>query len=159
MKGQIRMKDKETPLKLVRLWPKMMPGCYDTLDNLKGVKAEGRETWPDYCELPLNAAFTYLVGTGLEEVEATAGAAELTACYLWRKNKIIYSFDPDLAATLADQAKETEETDVLPSELLCILHTQSYTSKLPDFRSNTMGSSIGRIMMSAIRQLSYGSNG
>ena len=112
------MKDKETPLKLVRLWPKMMPGCYDSLDNLKGVKTEGRESWPDYCELPINAAFTYLIEAGLQEVEASAGAAELTACYLWRKNKIIYSFDEELAATLADQAKETEETDMLPSELL-----------------------------------------
>jgi hypothetical protein len=112
------MKDKETPLKLVRLWPKMLPGCYETLDYLKDAKTEGQIDYPDYCELPINAAFTYLVETGESEEVAAAGAPELTACYLWRKNKIIFAFDPELTTTLAEQAKETEETDILPADLL-----------------------------------------
>ena len=112
------MKDKDTPLKLVRLWPKMLPGCYETLDYLKDAKPEGQVDWPAYCELPINAAFTYLVQTGESENIAAAGAPELTACYLWRNNKIIFAFDPDLTTTLAEQAKETEETDILPADLL-----------------------------------------
>lgn len=84
------MKERETPLRLVRLWPKMLPNCYEMLDYLMGAKADGQEFWPDWCQLPINAAFTYLVGTGLSEQDASMVAAELTACWMWRQNKIVY---------------------------------------------------------------------
>ena len=113
------MKDKDTPLALVRLWPKLAAGCYEQLDNCRFAKADGEIDWPDYCLLPINAAFTYLVyGLGLSAEDAVAGCAELTACWTWRKNKIIYSFDADTATLLAEQANDVKVNDVLPADLL-----------------------------------------
>ena len=111
------MKDRETPLRLVRLWAKLAPDAFATLDMLASTKDQ--IGWPDYCPLPIGAAFTYLVerqGTTLEE--AAVGAAELTACWTWRKNKVIYRFDNDLANVLNEQAKDMGELDILPTELL-----------------------------------------
>lgn len=113
------MKDRETPLGLVRLWEKMSPGVYKALDELKGAKGADGLYWPDYCDLPIGAAFTYLVDSGEVDTKGAAMlASELTACYTWRKNKVIYSFDHDFAEVLAAQAEDIEDTDVLPAELL-----------------------------------------
>lgn len=111
------MKDKETPLPLVRLWTKIAPDAFEKLDQLLSAKDE--IGWPDYCPLPIGAAFTYLVECqGVTFEEAAAGAAELTACWAWRRNKVIYRFDNELATLLNDQAQEMDELSVLPTELL-----------------------------------------
>lgn len=113
------MKDKDTPLRLVRLWEKMNPGVYAELDRCRAEKDEGQMSWPDYCELPIGAAFTYLVDIAdMSHVEAAMVAAELTACWTWRRCKKIFSFDDDLAAALAAQAEDVQDTDVLPADLL-----------------------------------------
>lgn len=113
------MRDKDTPLALVRLWPKIAKGCYEQLDRCRAAKDEGQMDWPDYCLLPINAAYTYLVySLGLSDQDAAAGCAELTACWTWRQNKIIYHFDSDMAAALAEQAEDVKDTDVLPADLL-----------------------------------------
>lgn len=76
------MKDKETPLRLVRKWEKMLPGVYTVLDDLRAAKDSGEILWPDYCDLPISAAFTYLVDqVGLPKQGAAMLAAELTACW------------------------------------------------------------------------------
>lgn len=113
------MRDKDTPLALVRLWSKMAKDCYAQLDRCRAAKDDGQMDWPDYCLLPINAAYTYLVhALGLSDTDAAAGCAELTACWTWRQNKIIYHFDSDMAAALADQAEDVKDTDVLPADLL-----------------------------------------
>lgn len=99
-----------TPLDLVRQWTKRLPGCYDQLDEMR--KAD--ISWPDYCVLPVNAACTYLASNDISPGEG----ASLTACWLWRQNKVIYRFDEDLTDTLAEQAEHMEDTEVLPAELL-----------------------------------------
>ena len=134
------MKDRDTPLRLVRLWNKMRPGVYEELDRLKMAKADGEILWPDYCELPINAAFTLLqVKEGLSAQEAAAGAAELTACWMWRHSKIVYSFDPDLASALAEQAEDVQDTDVLPCELLMHLPYPCIYVKAPNMLEDTDG--------------------
>ena len=95
-----------TPLDLVRQWTQRMPGCYDQLDELRSAKED--MFWPDYCELPICVAYVYLLGT--------TELSGLIACWLWRKNKVIYRFDEDLTDTLA--AQDLEDTDILPMELL-----------------------------------------
>lgn len=113
------MKDKDTPLKLVRLWPNMAPNCYSELDRCYGAKLDGTMAWPDYCPLPISAAMTYLVHVlGISQEDAAAGCAELTACWAWRRNKIIYRFDSDLAAALSEQAYDISDTDILPADTL-----------------------------------------
>ena len=134
------MKDRDTPLPLVRQWEKMVPGVYAQMDHLHQAKADGEIQWPDYCQLPIGAAFTLLQDQeGLSVQQAAAGAAELTACWMWRRSKIVYSFDPDLAQALAEQAEDVEDTDVLPCQLLMHLPYPCIYIKAPDMLEHTDG--------------------
>ena len=105
------MTEKDTPLALVHAWQKRMKGCYEILDNLAATKS-----WPDYCVLPMNA-----VAVGMKSLKnpfaIVSATSELTACWLWRKNKIIYQFNKELTETLTSQPMD----DILPTKLL--LHT------------------------------------
>lgn len=112
------MKITETPYKLVDLWPQIMPGCYEALDICAIAKKDGAIWWPDYCQLPINAAFTYLRNKGKTVRDCAMSAAELTACWMWRKHKVVYAFDNELAATLAEQGKSIDDLDILPAQLL-----------------------------------------
>ena len=68
------MKDRDTPLPLVRKWEKMLPGVYAQMDHLHQAKADGEIRWPDYCQLPIGAAFTLLQNQeGLSAAHAAAG--------------------------------------------------------------------------------------
>ena len=126
------MKERDTPLKLVRSWPKREPGIYEQLDYLRGAKSDGEVWWPDYCLLPISAAFTYLADkVGTEQ--AAAMAAELTACWIWRQNKIVYKFDQELIQSLCDQAEDIQDTDVLPAEILLHLPYPCVYLKCPGF--------------------------
>ena len=112
------MKDRDTPLRLVRLWEKKIPGVYDTLDGLKAINGSAGIRWPDFCDLPISAAFVILLCCGLPCDIAGRIAAELTACYTWRKTKVIYSFNEDLSYMLAAQADDFMYTDILPADVL-----------------------------------------
>ena len=134
------MKERDTPLKLIRLWPKIFPGCYEKLDHLAGTKTDGEDWWPDYCALPISAAFTLLLNRDdMDEKSSAQLAAELTACWTWRKNKIIYAFDQTLAETLAAQAEDLSDTDVLPVDLLLHLPYQIIYVKAPGIIAHTDG--------------------
>lgn len=113
------MKERDTPLRLVRLWPKRFADCYERMDYMHRGKADGALWWPDYCPMPISSAYVILNTLyGVDERTTAAYAAELTACWLWRQDKIIYAFDSDLSSALAAQAEDTEDTDVLPMDLL-----------------------------------------
>lgn len=134
------MKDKETPLKLVRMWEKMAPGCYNSLDNCYRAKSDGVISWPDYCPLPIAAAATYLVSAiKLTDREAAMVCAELTACWAWRRQKVIYRFDPDIASALAEQAYGLKDTDVLPADALFHLPYPCVYIKAPGILEHTDG--------------------
>lgn len=134
------MRDKDTPLALVRLWTKLRKDCYDQLDRCRAAKDDGEIDWPDYCLLPINAAYTYLVScVGCTDEQAAAGCAELTACWSWRQNKIIYAFDSDLAESLAAQADDVQDSDILPAELLMHLPYPCIYIKAPGLLENTDG--------------------
>ena len=107
------------PLKAVKQWKQAIPGIYEHLDQLAGLKQQGKLQWPDYCKLPIGAAMTFLLETGrFSPLNASSLAAEATACWMWRRNKVIYSFDRDLAAALVEQAADIKDTDTLPTDLL-----------------------------------------
>lgn len=114
------------------MWAKMVPGCYDILDKCRSAKTDGDISWPSYCILPINAAATYLYACGLSQAEAATVSAELTACYLWRRSKIIYDFDAALADALAEQVNDANDTDTLPSDLLLHLPHACVYIKAPD---------------------------
>ena len=82
------------PLQRVKHWKQATPGVYDKLDALQNLKKRGTIEWPDYCELPIGVAASYLLAAArYSPMDASAVAAELTACWMWRRNKVIYSFD------------------------------------------------------------------
>lgn len=133
------MIDRDTPLKLVRMWPEMAPGCYEQLDSLQRVKIEGGRTWPDYCVLPINAAYTYIQEITKSPQYAAEFAAELTACWLWRRNKIVYWFDRDLTKTLCEQAHTTAISSELPADLLLHPPYPAVYVKAPTIREGVDG--------------------
>ena len=134
------MRDRDTPLPLVRLWPQMLPGCYEELDRCRAAKADGTILWPDYCLLPINAAHTYLVcAAEMEDTEAGQLCAELTACYIWRRSKVLYTYDPELVDVLRAQAEDMADADVLPVDLLLHLPHPCVYIKAPGFVEHTDG--------------------
>ena len=114
------MKERDTPLKLVRIWDKTIKDIWERLDYLAAAKDDSEDelSWPDYCVLPINATAAYLTSIGADQQQMASCCAELAALYAWRQNKVIYSFDRDLATTLIDQARDAEDSDVLPADLL-----------------------------------------
>lgn len=111
------MRDREIPLPLLRKWLRDCPDAYGELDNCEAAKADGSMSWPDYCPLPINAAYTYL-SSAHSNVGAASDAAELTACWAWRRSRIIYAVDDDMAEMLFAQAEDMADTETVPVELL-----------------------------------------
>ena len=111
------MRNKDTLFHLIDKWEEMEPGIYDVLDCAESMKYNGKIYWPDYCALPISAAFVYLADKYDYEIAAGV-ASEITALWIWRKNKIICSFDMDFAQALAKQAKNMQGTEVLPTDIL-----------------------------------------
>lgn len=134
------MKDKETPLKLVRSLEKMSNGVYKRLEDTRArFVVEGRE-WPEWCDMPINVASNFLVKEErMSFQDAASMCAELTACYLWRKNKVIYWFDDILAQVLYAQSKDLKEQEQLPVELLMKLPFPCIYIKAPDIIEDTDG--------------------
>jgi len=108
------MKDKDTPLGLVRAGK----GFYDTMDIMKAAKGSHGLDWPNFCDLPVSAVTSLLSKRGADPLICELIAAELTACYTWRKNKVLFAFDKDLSHALAAQADDIKDTDILPTEIL-----------------------------------------
>lgn len=109
---------RKTPMELVSLWEQMLPSCYGELSRMANAKKEGVVGWPDFCMLPINAAYTYLANAVDDEMAAPMMASELTACWMWRQNKVMYAFDATLSEMLKAQAEDVQGTEILPSELL-----------------------------------------
>lgn len=134
------MRDRDTPLRLVRMWPKMLPGCYEALDRCRAAKLDGSMAWPDYCLLPINAAYTYLVHVGgVSDADAAMISSELTACWMWRQNKVLYAYDPDLVEVLRSQAEDLKDSDTIPAELLLHLPYPCVYIKAPGLVEHTDG--------------------
>lgn len=111
--------ESSTPLPLIRKIALQFPGIWEELDDLRANAWLQDADYTPVCDLPIGAAYTLLVERyRLRGVEVTEHAAELTACYLWRKHKIIYAFDDQLAAELLEQAKAYREEDALPVEAM-----------------------------------------
>ena len=120
------LREKDTPLRLLTKWVKKISGCYEQLDHFIG-----EETWP-LCFLPIGKTIEFLMNKGYRPMNAVKEASELTACYLWRKNKIIYQFDKELLEILFTQALEMEDNEMLPIELLLHIPYPAAYIKAPE---------------------------
>lgn len=79
------------------------------------LEADGE--WPDWCALPMAAVYSVLCEEYGQErltIDTVKDLAPLTAAYIWRREKQIFSFDEDLFLTLIKQPFE----GTLPSEIL-----------------------------------------
>ena len=112
-----KVKEK-TPLLLVQKWSKQYPEAYKIIESYNDLNGVDGYAWPDYCAMPIGIPMGYLLNQNMPSNLATVLASELTACYIWRLQKVIYSFDPDLAEALMNQAEDMNDTDVLPVDLL-----------------------------------------
>lgn len=132
------MRDCETPLPLLRKWLRDYPDVYQLLDSCATVKTSGRLSWPDYCPLPINAAYTYL-HQGRRNPDAVRLAAELTACWAWRRSRILYDVDDDMARVLLKRAGGMADSDIIPFDQLtrlpgrCI-YVKAHHPELPGVR-------------------------
>ena len=111
------MKYIDTPQSLVEKWVGMVPGLWDDLDLMQHSKDSG-PGWPDECAVPMGAAAAAMTHRGEDMDTAERMAAEATACYLWRKNKIIYQLDSTMAAVFQAQARSMDEDKELPVDYL-----------------------------------------
>lgn len=108
-----------TPLPLIRKLSSRFPGIWEALDDLYANAWLPSVDYTPVCGLPIGAAYTLLADRyGLSRRDAADRAAEITACYLWRKHKIIYAFDDQLASELIDQARAYRDEDALPVEAM-----------------------------------------
>lgn len=113
------MKKSVAPLELVQSWGRKYPGIWANLDCCKAAKTEGEIYWPDYCDLPINASIEVLHDSyKMPSADAAQHCSTVAACYTWRKHKIIYRFDPDMAAELAAQAEDIGDSDKIPVDIL-----------------------------------------
>lgn len=99
-------------------WKAVTPGCYDQLTVLRDVAREKMGVNTEF-ELPLAITITYLEQEQhYSRIESVRRASDLTACYIWRKHKIIYDFDDVLAEELCSQADAFEEDYTLPINII-----------------------------------------
>lgn len=75
------------------------------------------DPWAPYCPVPIYVTMSVLA-LDTDRFSAAGKASELAAAYGWSKNRVVYYFDPTLAAELCAQADDLSDTDVLPAELL-----------------------------------------
>lgn len=110
------MKERDTPLRLVRRIEKDYPGCFSAMDDAFNTLSGN---FPDYCPLPITNAVNWIAAQNLDHVEDGAiRGSELIALWGWRSQKVIYAFDEDLCSSLIEQTKGMDDTDILPTDIL-----------------------------------------
>ena len=125
--------EQNTPLPLVRQWSNLIPHCWEDLDELAD---KTRATQPSNmaADAELYAAMSIVQAhavNGALPVEISHASFELFCCALWRRNKVVYTFDDTLAAELVQQADEWDDSDNLPIEYCCIRRTAVLLSPVP----------------------------
>ena len=113
--------DEPLPFRLLKKMPKDTWRLCDICMELKN-----ELYWYDYCILPIAGGMSVANSVGMDPTDGY----KVSALYAWRKYKEIYSFDPDLADMLIDQA----DTDM--SIPMSILYQLPYPCIYIQFREN-----------------------
>ena len=96
------------PLVLVQTFTNKYPGVWDRIDLLREKTLQGEidARWDfDLCYCPISVAMGALSSFGpLQQISGPAGA--VAACAAWRRMKMIYRFDTDLANELIAMADD-----------------------------------------------------
>lgn len=83
---------------------KLYSGAWRTLDGMRQERGKSLPNWPDWCYLPLAAAYAVVSGGGDNRVppHMIGDVGRLGALAAWRPTQGIYRFDSTLYAALAD---------------------------------------------------------
>ncbi len=92
------------------------PGAWKAADNFRAAKGEPGFDWPDWCFLPLAAAYAIVSGGGQNRVPLTLAGdvGRLGALMTWRMTQGIYRFDP----AVYEAVRDTPVTGDLPAETI-----------------------------------------
>lgn len=103
------------PLAAVQSYTKKYPGIWDIIDYLlDAIKDDPNTQWDrSVCLCPISAAYAACTQYGDNYFNMPAPSV-VTALYTWRREKLIYKFDDDLASELMDTADDI----VVPVEIL-----------------------------------------
>lgn len=98
--------------RFTKTYPDVWSSC-DMFHNDNG--KNGLPSWNKLCEVPISATLSIMTIYPHTTIDKMF-PAECAALYAWRKHKIIYKFDKDLAKMLMEQAEDLEvPLDVLYS--------------------------------------------
>lgn len=96
----------------------LYPGAWKLLDQFRASRGrDGLPDWPDWCYLPMAAAYAVVSGGGdhrITDMELAGDVGRLAALAAWRPTQGIYRFDPYLYRALID----TPGTGDLPADIL-----------------------------------------
>lgn len=107
--------DERITIELVETWPRLLPGCYEALDELLSRRSDR-----DPGKLPVSAVYLYIYDVCRSQQKAGMLASELTACWLWQRFGAARVFALEHTALLARQA-EDGSLRMLPARQLMAL--------------------------------------
>ncbi len=104
------------PLQHLRLFAQRYPAAWELATTMRAKKGKELPDWPDWCYLPVAAAYAIVSQRFGGVVPPAAGKdiGECAALTAWRATKGIYRFDSDLLKSLVETPLEGH----LPDELL-----------------------------------------
>lgn len=117
------------PLAAVQSYTRKYPSIWDTIDYLlDAVKDDSNAQWDrSVCLCPISAAYAACTQYG-DNYFTMPAPSDVTAMYTWRREKLIYKFDDDLASELMDTADDI----VVPVEILAHLPAKCVYIDLPE---------------------------
>ena len=110
------------------------PGAWKLFDEFRADRGKGLPDWPDWCFVPIAAAYAIVSGGGSNRVspEQSGDPARLAALAAWRIGQGIYKFDPALYAAVID----TPLTGDIPDDVLYHLPEWCVYIETPTLDSN-----------------------
>ena len=111
---------------------KLYPGAWKYADECRADRGDGLPDWPDWCYLPLAAAYAIVSGGGSNRVPLSLAGdvGRLGALMSWRVTQGIYRFDPALFERLI----ETPVSGDIPHEILYRLPEWAVYVETPGLR-------------------------
>lgn len=103
-----------------------------------------RPSW-ERLEKSTEAAIKELQRVGMTPDEAVDNAAMAVAIAKWRKSRVVYKIDPELAESLIQQAVNTQDSDIFPADLLLNLPFPCIAVQLPAMQPSRIDKNRNRV--------------
>lgn len=127
---------KLAPLEAVKNASMKCPGIWDMIEWVRGKGIEFGYKWDEsICRYPIAYAIGALTKLGASSFDATGMGGFYAALAMWRREKRIYRYDPDLM----DEVLETADDLVIPVEVLRRMPAQCLFIQYPEHGSDVAG--------------------